>query len=650
MIPRHEIKKLKRAANRYNPAGAVGGLELVRPEGIVQFATEYLGCALYPRQGTLLKIMTLDTPNFTDFDRGVIDEWEQGFVLDTDGWEYRGSRGTTPDLMARIDWCHQNGLSYFRHNILIVGRRGSKNFLSSIMVCQKVWDLLLLGDPHVHYQMQAGKPIVIFVVGTNLETVKRNAFGDVANMLRSAPCFAPFLGASTTEMQSILTPADLEKGLRPDVDTGSIRVIALPTTVAAVRGSAVIGANLDEFAFVDGAGSTADSVAVFEALTPASAQFDKDALFLQTSTPWDKQGQLYISYSNAREVNPSDFLAANPDHLMIQLESTALYEDWDRAGRIAMWPDGPTYVKGLRPKVTTEFMAQQYRIDPVSAAVEFGSQFRSTEDPYLTEAARKGIFAPYKGELLSNQSHGQLQYWYVAHGDPSKSNANFAWAIAHIEEDENGYPHVVFDLLKVWKPTDFPNGVIDYMAVNVEIYGYLKAFMLRTITFDQYASVEKIQVLTSRARAEGLWWQPNIHERTSTEAHNLRANELFKTASNAGLIHAPHHPLAELELEFVRRQGDKVVAPTTGPVRTKDMVDAMANVTYTLLHDRYDDVFDALSGLRPSGSRPGEGIPPALPNPPPRNYDKAFSAAGRYVRNRQGRYWNPARGRSHWRR
>ena len=461
-------------------------------------------------------------------------------------------------------------------------------------------------------------------------------------MFRNAECFKPFLGASTSIMLTILTRAQLESGARPGVDVGTIQIMAAPTTATSGRGPAVIGIVFDEIAHVQGAGSTADSIPVFNQMTPAAGQFETDALIIQISTPWEKTGQFYLSYCNTREVRTDDLKAASPNMFMVQQSSTGLYKDWDRAGQIPMWPGGPTFRSGLRPKITTAFVDDEYRRDPESADTEYGGQFRANRHPYLSQIAIDGLFGPYQGVVLEPQSRGQLQGWYVAHGDPSRSNANFGFGIGHVEDDTNRYPHVIFDLVKAWLPGDFHNGVINYLDVNDEIFEYIKVFHLREVTFDQYSSVEPIQLLESKCRAAGLWWQPRIYERTATAAHNLRATEIFKTAVNAGLVHAPPHPLARAELEHLTREGDRIVAPTSGLVKTKDVADAMINVVYNLLHERTDDIFAALSGVQLRGSLPG-GIPPRSEEKYSPDPHQQLSDFGR-IRRREPGPPNPARG------
>ncbi len=72
---------------------------------------------------------------------------------------------------------------------------------------------------------------------------------------------------------------------------------------------------------------------------------------------------------------------------------------------------------------------------------------------------------------------------------------------------------------------------------------------------------------------------------------------------------ATPHPFARAELEHLTRQGDRILAPTTGPVQTKDLADAIINVVYTLLHERMDDVYVAFWGVQLRGSVQGGIIP-----------------------------------------
>lgn len=116
--------------------------------------SEVLGEVLLPRQRTALKVMTCDLDALTEYDEGVIGEWGAGFVVDDEGDElaYRGERGTTPDVLERMRWCRAQGRSAFHEIVLVLGRRASKSYLTSLLLAWQVFKLLAMHNPQKHYQ------------------------------------------------------------------------------------------------------------------------------------------------------------------------------------------------------------------------------------------------------------------------------------------------------------------------------------------------------------------------------------------------------------------------------------------------------------------------------------------------------------------
>jgi hypothetical protein len=98
---------------------------------------------------------------------------------------------------------------------------------------------------------------------------------------------------------------------------------------------------------------------------------------------------------------------------------------------------------------------------------------------------------------------------------------------------------------------------------------------------------------------------------------NWDSYEMFKTAIGHNIIHAPEYPLARAELDALIVENGKVVHPTTGDTRTKDVADSMANATYNLLADGAPDLFNRLAELPLRASRPAPPVAPAAPAPDP---------------------------------
>lgn len=81
---------------------------------------------------------------------------------------------------------------------------------------------------------------------------------------------------------------------------------------------------------------------------------------------------------------------------------------------------------------------------------------------------------------------GSLRHEYVGHIDLSLVGDNTALVIAHAEpSDDQGRPHIIVDLIRVWEPADFPDGHIHLGSVEAELKRRLSAFKPRRFTFDQ---------------------------------------------------------------------------------------------------------------------------------------------------------------------
>lgn len=644
MASSRDLARLRQAAAEYKDEQSEIPTARIPDGGIAEFATskEFLGLNLFPLQLLILKIATLSVELFTAFDREIIQRWGEGFILnkDLDHPAYEGRKGTTPDLLKRIEACRDAGRTSCEELVLVLGRRGSKSFLAAILVAWRLWNLLALGDPQRHYKIPPDKVLAVHLFAADQTTLLRNGYGDVVNLLR-ADCFHPFLGKQDRTMTSLLTPAQLSRGARVGRDVGNVQVVAAATTSTAIRGAAVPAAWMDEFGHVNGAGSTSDSVEIYTATDPALAQFRDDSLIIQTSTPLEKLGQFYASYGKARRVDPITGDALAPGVFMFQLHSDELYLYAEEASGLEMWPGGPNFPSGLEPKITRGYIEERRLWDPRGVEVEYEAQFASAINAYLLPDKISEGFGLYEGRRLTHLTAGKPGVSYVAHVDPGKTEANYAISIGHLEW-EQGRPHVIVDRIQVWKPSDFPDGTVNYIQVEEELLGLIKAFRISTMVFDQYNSIGTIQKLQARAVDIAFDWRPHIYERTATAGLNWKSAETFKKALHLGLFHAPAHELAQAELEHLVVVGEKVSAPTSGEIQTDDVADCLIGMTYTLLQDHLD-VFNDLSRLRPRAALQG-GLPVrgAPAHDPIAQQFQDFTNA--LARRRGAGHYNPARG------
>lgn len=399
----------------------------------------------------------------------------------------------------------------------------------------------------------------------------------------------------------------------------------------------------DEMAhMLAGTGSTKTGEEIYDAFQPSLDQFGRSALTYLASSPFSKIGKFYDLYQQGRitmdeyneregklrtssfveeaaaqdiDADPDEVSAAvaEPTFLIVQLPSWETYRDWQvsrtiqvRPGRERCFPrwNSPVQFEPREDGSPDERVQyRRMRRNPDKFKVERGAQFASVMDAYLNEVMVDRMFLkPDWRDPLVQQQQGRLSRVYRAHADPSRTNANFGFCIAHVEDappDEHGivWPHVIIDVLKVWKPEDFKDHTIDYVQVGEELDEYLMKFpSMDKMTYDQFNSAGFI---SHQKRSF-----PNIRvlEKTFTARENQDRFEKFKSALNLGWVHSYRdsfaeegHSLLELELKFLQEKNGKVDRQEIGPVQTKDLSDAVMVVTVDLLHESLDRWWKAIN-------------------------------------------------------
>ena len=680
--------------------------ELVRPRrdttsqeipDIIEFITsdKWLNRPqLYPRQATLLKIIFLQDELFTSFDEDVIGEWTEGFVAPDperaramnveQKYRFEGEWGIQPDVLERIRINKAQGRTWFREVIAAVGRRGSKGFIGAFCAAYVLAHYLHRGDPHRHYGIDPGKPFACFVYGAKKQQAIDNQWGDINRVITEAPYFQKYIGKPLGESLSVQGLMDRERlramhsaGVYPLGDRSTFLIQPKEATKVSGRGPASFMQFYDEMAHITREVAKSDAKEIYDAAKPALDQFGKDAFIYEGSSTWQMLGQFYENWEQALEIDQITHAPKRPEMLMFQLCSWDPYTSHRLAPtipRVKMLTEQPkNYVfnadyhrkplppgakRGTPPESKTfgkmpmdppseynEQMRLEEEANPETFAVERRSKWATALNAYLNAAKVDAMFNPFGPEnsiTLSQRTEGILSIMYIAHGDPSKSGANFGWSIGHVEYpewDKRGLPHVFFDRVHAWIPADFPDREIDYPQIGQEIIADVRAFAPEMVTFDQFNSINTIQTIRQDVRDNPLPKQVTVEERTATAALNWSTAETFKTALNLGLVHAPFHDLARAELKFLQDLGNKKIDhPTSGPVQTKDVADTLMIVTADLIGDSMDAyVKRDLSATKLGGALQGGTQPQSQGLPSPQ---ELLSGTGR----NRGTGNSPARG------
>jgi hypothetical protein len=604
------------------------------------FSDRYLdrgkrGRSIYPRQATLLKCIFLGGADpkdkekghnlFTQYDREVIGEWQQSFAN-------TGDNGIVPDLYQRINLCLLEGRPWFRETEANMGRRGSKGYMGAVAGSYVLWNYLSLGDPQSWFGIDQDKPLTAMVFAAKKEDAKANQWLDLVSIITAGPCFGPFISKPQAERMTVYAMADWNKqrllemrGINIERDLASFNIQPKESTGTAGRGPASFMQFYDEGAWMKAPG---DMTTIYSAATPALDQFGVYGFIYVPSSPAQKVGRFYEIYEQSLEEDEETGLPAYPEILMWQLASWDVYKDWERTGPggIKVWEEQNITERRYFPMFTQAiqaFDAQMMRLqraNPETFRVERLAHFAAVLDAYLSEKRIKEMFDPWKGKPLAESSQGILNRGYHAHGDPGAVNANFGFAIGHLEappEDHplQGVPHVVFDIVHTWRPGDFPDNdfEIDYLDTVVpEINEWVDAFHPSTLTFDQWNAVMALQTIRKHVRGRSRPKRIDVAEISATRELNWQIAETFKAAINLNLVHVPDCDGSQqmaLEATYLQDTGGKVEPSDEGPVETKDTWDAVSRVVHRLLGVQLEAILGELGGMPMQIYAPG-GIDP----------------------------------------
>jgi len=293
----------------------------------------------------------------------------------------------------------------FRELWAIVGRRGGKSFIMSIIA-------VFLALFHDFSKFLApGERGVIQIIAAD-RSQARVIFRYISAILRSTPVFEQYVRNETKETIELTTGIDIE------VMTCSFRTI---------RGRTVVCAVCDEIAFwrVEGANPDREILA---AIRPSMATIP-NSMLLVISSPYARSGVLFESHR--------DYFGKDDPEVLV----------WQAPTKVM----NPTLDQGL--------IDREMARDPVAAAAEWGATFRSDVETYVPIEWIEQAIAPNRYELPP------AKLPYSAFCDPSGGAQDaMTLAIAHREGSR-----LVQDVLRAVRPPFDPYRVVsDYASLLKE--------------------------------------------------------------------------------------------------------------------------------------------------------------------------------------
>ncbi len=467
----------------------------------------------------------------------------------------------------------------FRELVLVFGRRGGKDFLTSLIALYEAMTLLEIpgGCPYRYYGIDTSTDINILTVATAAEQA-HILFDEMKGKLEVSPYFASKIGKVESDKIYLLTPEDkkhnikVEKGLtKASKKDGSVIIQSGHSNSSSLLGKGVYCLLLDEVASFNTTGVMSGE-RIYSALGPAMAAFNKlvgqdddgndirvlDAKIISISSPRAEEGIFYKLYRDA----PTDEAKRR---LAIRL---------------------PTWKVNLG--ITEKMLREEYAYMNSNAfSMEFGAEFSGTAgekfipDRYIDDALNMGR------ELgLDQRIQGIPGLVYYVHLDPAISSHNYALTVLHMEErvrykEKNGIPTkekyklYVIDHMMVWQPS--PKKQVNVFEVDEYIINLARLFKIGMVTYDVFNEASSVQKLRTKGIPTKVTpfrkqYKMEIYDRLE---HLLVNNQLAMPPKG------PYASMLEMELKCLK----KIYRPTGFQIQP----DAEAQITT-------DDLCDSLAG------------------------------------------------------
>lgn len=317
----------------------------------------------------------------------------------------------------------------------------------------------------------------------------------ILGLLQSVPALAALIVRETTDA------IELSNGVVLEVKTASFRT---------ARGYTAVLVIVDEGCFLRDEASLNPDTELLAAIRPAMATVP-GALFLFFSSPHARRGVGFEAYQR--------FFGQDEDEVLVANASTEV----------------------MNATVSARVIADAYTRDSAIAAAEYGGQFRSDLETFVTLETLE--LALLDGPLERAPESGQR---YVAFVDPSGgSHDSMTIAVAHLERWENA-PIAVLDLVLERTPPFSPEQVVADFAERLHDY------RISRVIGDRYAG----EWPREQFRKHGIAYEPSARSKTEIYRDLL-------PLLNSGGVGLPEHPvllrqLVGLERRVIRGGGETI--------------------------------------------------------------------------------------------
>jgi hypothetical protein len=302
---------------------------------------------------------------------------------------------------------------------LICGRRAGKSFVLALIA------VYLAAFHDYRRYLSPGERGTVLVIATDRKQA-RTIFRYIRALLTQVPMLAKLITREDRET------VDLSNSVTIEVGTASFK---------SVRGYTIVAALCDEIAFWPTDDSAQPDYEILDALRPGMATIP-NAMLLCASSPYARRGALWDAHRR---------------HYGKDGDPTLVWQ-------------APT--RTMNPTVPQRIIDEATERDAASAAAEYGAQFRSDVESFVS---REAVEACVSVGVRERQPMPGVSY--SAFVDPSGGSADsMTLAIGHQEDDVT-----VLDAIRERRPPFSPEDVV------LEFAELLKTYRITEVQGDRYA-------------------------------------------------------------------------------------------------------------------------------------------------------------------
>lgn len=301
---------------------------------------------------------------------------------------------------------------------LVIGRRGGKSNAAALLAVYEAF----FND--YTDKLAAGEMATVLLIAADRKQA-RSVMRYIRGLIESSPLLAAMVVSDNQESIELVNRCVIE---------------IMTATHRGIRGYTAAAVIADEIAFWMHDGASPDKE-IINAIRPSLATLNGKLIAL--SSPYARKGVLWDAYRQHFGNNASK-------RILVAQAPTAL----------------------MNPTLDPEVIKQAYDDDPAAAAAEYGAQFRTDVESFISREAIEAVVIPDRYELAPARCN-----YYTAFVDAAGGSGQDAMTMA-IAHRDNG--QIILDAIRVRKPPFSPEAVV------AEFCELLHQYRIKHVTGDRW--------------------------------------------------------------------------------------------------------------------------------------------------------------------